>query len=64
MIIEAIYISKLKPALNTRDEYKGEGTHVTILLKFSSTKPTTFSRLFETKLLEFSQNLQSLSLSL
>ena len=22
MIIEAIYISKLKPALNTRDEYK------------------------------------------
>ena len=23
MIIEAIYISKLKPALNTRDEYRG-----------------------------------------
>ena len=33
MIIEAMYISKLKPALNTRDEYRGGGTHVKILVQ-------------------------------
>ena len=34
------------------------------LLKFSPTKPTAFSDLSQSKLLKFSQNLQSLSLSL
>ena len=40
------------------------GIAITNLSKFSPTKPTTFSRLIETKLLKFSQNLQSLLLSL
>ena len=35
------------------------GLAITKLSKFNPTKPTTFSRLLETKLLKFSQNLQS-----
>ena len=33
MMIEAIYIKKLKPQLNTRDEYRGAGIDYEVLVQ-------------------------------
>ena len=50
--------------LNQNAHSISTGLAITNLSKFSPTKPTTFSRLIETKLLKFSQKLQNLPLSL
>ena len=60
-IIIPIYVVYFPNELNQNAHSIPTGLAITNLSKFSPTKPTTFSRLIETKLLKFSLNLQNLS---
>ena len=63
-IILPISVLHFRNELNQSAHSIPTGLAITNLSKFSPTKPSTFSRLIETKLLKFSQKLQiSLSLS-
>ena len=63
-VILTISVVHFPNELNQNAHSIPTGRAIKNLSKFSPTKATTFSRLIETQLLKFSQNIQSLSLSL
>ena len=63
-IILPISVLHFRNELNQNAHSIPTGLAITNLSKFSPTKPATFSRLIETKLLKISQKLQNLPLSL